>query len=120
MREPRAKARWVVSLHPDAAEAGGSLQHTGARPRPPSSGGGPARAKAEAGRRARTKVRLYCAANRLNRLGTLTYAGAGVSRPEAGQGGRRVSSFAHCAPRDKGDVDAGEVAVVQPPAGIVD
>lgn len=82
MREPPAKARWVVSLYPDAAEAGGSLQHTGARPRPPSAGGGPARAKAEAGRRARTKVRRYCAANRLNRLGTLTYAGAGCHDPK--------------------------------------
>jgi hypothetical protein len=33
----------------------------------------PQRAHAEAGRRARTKVRRYCAANGLNRLGTLTY-----------------------------------------------
>jgi hypothetical protein len=31
----------------------------------------------EAARRARGKIRRYCAANGLNRLGTLTYAGAG-------------------------------------------
>jgi len=35
------------------------------------------RSRVEAGRRARTKLRRYCAANRLNRFGTLTYAGAG-------------------------------------------
>ena len=36
---------------------------------------------AEAARRAAAKVRRYCAANRLNRLGTLTYAGRGLPRP---------------------------------------
>jgi len=35
------------------------------------------RAAEEAARRARGKVRRYCAANRLNRLGTLTYRGEG-------------------------------------------
>lgn len=35
------------------------------------------RAQAEAARRARAKLRRYCAANRLNRFATLTYAGAG-------------------------------------------
>ena len=39
------------------------------------------RSVAEAGRRARTKVRRYCAANGLNRLGTVTYAGSGVHDP---------------------------------------
>jgi len=84
MREPVLRARWVVSLYPDAAEAGGTLQFTGPRP----GGGGeveeavdPERAKAEAARRARTKVRRYCASNRLNRLGTLTYAGSGCHDP---------------------------------------
>jgi hypothetical protein len=52
-----------------------------ARRRAAGRGGGPARdperSAAEAARRARGKVRRYCAANRLNRLGTLTYAGAG-------------------------------------------
>ena len=77
MRTPIQRAKWLISLYPDAAEAGGSLTFAG---RPPKPGGGPAadpdRAKAEAGRRARTKVRRYCASNRLNRLGTLTYAAA--------------------------------------------
>lgn len=36
----------------------------------------------EAGRRARTRLRRYGAANRLNRLGTLTYAGEGVHDPQ--------------------------------------
>ncbi|MBW8780376.1 MAG: hypothetical protein JF603_00630 [Acidobacteria bacterium] len=35
----------------------------------------------EAARRARGKVRRYCAANRLNRLGTLTYRGEGCHDP---------------------------------------
>lgn len=35
----------------------------------------------EAGRRARANLRRYCAANRLNRLGTLTYRGAGCHDP---------------------------------------
>jgi hypothetical protein len=35
----------------------------------------------EAGRRARGRLRRYCAANRLNKLGTLTYAGSGVFEP---------------------------------------
>jgi hypothetical protein len=35
------------------------------------------RAQSEAGRRAKGKLRRYCAANRTNRLWTLTYAGAG-------------------------------------------
>jgi hypothetical protein len=34
----------------------------------------PERARQEAARRARARLRRYCAANRLNRLGTLTYA----------------------------------------------
>ena len=39
--------------------------------------GDPERARIEAARRAKGKLRRYCAANRLNRLGTLTYRGAG-------------------------------------------
>ena len=42
----------------------------------------PERSAAEAGRRARGKIRRYCAANGLNRLGTLTYAGAGCHEPQ--------------------------------------
>lgn len=37
----------------------------------------------EAARRARAKVRRYCAANRLNRFGTLTYRGDGEHDPRA-------------------------------------
>jgi hypothetical protein len=44
---------------------------------PPGSAPDPVRAAEEAARRARASVRRYCAANRLNRLGTLTYRGAG-------------------------------------------
>lgn len=36
----------------------------------------------EAGRRANQRLRQYCAANRLNRLGTLTYRGEGNHSPE--------------------------------------
>jgi hypothetical protein len=41
----------------------------------------PERSAAEAARRARAKIRRYAAANRLNRLGTLTYAGDGCHEP---------------------------------------
>jgi hypothetical protein len=78
---PQECARWQVSLYPDAAEAGGSLRYAGPASKPAVGGGDPERAQAEANRRARTKVRRYCAANRLNRLGTLTYAGDGVHDP---------------------------------------
>jgi hypothetical protein len=39
------------------------------------------RARDEAARRARAKIRRYGAANRLNRLGTLTYRGEGCHDP---------------------------------------
>jgi hypothetical protein len=89
-REPLAKAQWVVSLYPEAGEAGGTLRTLAAAQGGGPGGADPARAKEEAARRARTKVRRYCAANRLNRLGTLTYAGAGChdprqARADAGQ-----------------------------------
>ncbi|QXC59115.1 hypothetical protein KSP35_11885 [Aquihabitans sp. G128] len=41
----------------------------------------PERAAAEAARRARGKIRRYCTTHRLNRLGTLTYAGGGNHDP---------------------------------------
>jgi hypothetical protein len=73
--------QWTFVLYPDAAEGGGSFR-SAAR----SSGGGysvepAADSRPTAARRARGKVRRYCAANRLNRLGTLTYAGAGCHDP---------------------------------------
>ena len=73
----RAESSWLLTLYPGAAEAGGSLV-SAVRP--------PARfpvepeedrAASEATRRARGQIRRYCAANRLNRLGTLTYRGDG-------------------------------------------
>jgi hypothetical protein len=71
---------WALSLYPEAGEGGGCLSTrrsavpTGNRPNAE-------RAAEEAGRRARAKIRRYAAANRLNRLGTLTYAGAGCHEP---------------------------------------
>lgn len=41
----------------------------------------PERARVEAGRRARSKLRRYCVANGLNRFGTLTYDGTGCHSP---------------------------------------
>ena len=74
---------WCLSVCEAAGEAGGSFRSEatlGVRCR-----GGPTvdpeRAASEAARRARGKVRRYCAANRLNRLGTLTYRGDGCHDP---------------------------------------
>ena len=75
---------WTLSLYPDAGEAGGC--YVGATRRVPEyvargHAADPQRAAQEAGRRARATLRRYCAANRLNRLGTLTYAGDGCHDP---------------------------------------
>ncbi len=75
---------WSLSLYPGAGEAGGCLVSPCARTHSVVPRGGardPQRAAAEAGRRARGKLRRYCTANRLNRLGTLTYAGEGCHDP---------------------------------------
>jgi hypothetical protein len=77
-----SKARWSFVLYPDAAEGGGSFRSAAGE----GSGGivpasAPDRNAADAARRAKGKARRYCAANRLNRLGTLTYAGAGNHDP---------------------------------------
>lgn len=74
------RAGWRLSLYPEAAEAGGSFRYS-TPCRPAGGESDPERAKIEAARRARAKVRRYCAANRLNRLGTLTYAGQGCHDP---------------------------------------
>lgn len=73
-------AYWSLSFYPDAREAGGAFVPS----MPYRRGGGirgqaadPVRARVEAARRAKGKLRRYCAANRLNRLGTLTYRGSG-------------------------------------------
>lgn len=75
---------WWLSLYPDAREAGGCFVSS----RPPQRSyvarghaADPERAAVEAGRRARTNLRRYCAANALNRLGTLTYRGEGCHDP---------------------------------------
>src|SRR5664279_4249288 len=81
----RPEASWRLTLYPDAGEAGGVFR---------SSANGPASrglspesdAGADAARRARGKLRRYCATNRLNRLGTLTFAGAGCHDPAALRG----------------------------------
>lgn len=80
--------RWEVALYPGAGEAGGSFRGLGGRS---GSGGGvwepdPDRSVEEAARRARGKVRRYCASNGLNRFGTLTYAGEGEHDPGAVRG----------------------------------
>jgi hypothetical protein len=76
------ESRWLLNLYPDAAEAGGCLQ---SRARPwdgrEASERDEDRSTVEAVRRARGHVRRYCAANRLNHLGTLTYAGEGCHDP---------------------------------------
>lgn len=79
----RVEGRWLLNLYPDAAEAGGCYQSAAAQgaarwgaeedPDEPGWGSDPDRPVTEAARRARGHVRRYCAANRLNRLGTLTY-----------------------------------------------
>ena len=75
-----ARNLWSFSLYPEAAEGGGSLS---ARRQVVPSGRPPnvKRAREEAVRRARAKIRRYGAANRLNRLGTLTYRGEGCHDP---------------------------------------
>lgn len=71
---------WFITLYPGAGEAGGSFRYS----RPVQrwcAGGDPARSAEEAALRAGRKVRRYCAHNRLNRLGTLTYRGEGCHDP---------------------------------------
>jgi hypothetical protein len=74
---------WSFSLYPDAAEGGGSFRSaaTSALAQGPSLD--PLDSSEDAARRAKRMVRRYCAANRLNRLGTLTYRGEGQHSPGA-------------------------------------
>jgi hypothetical protein len=73
-------AGWFVTLYPGAGEVGGSFRYSVPVQRSPG-GGDPERSREEAARRAARKVRRYCAHNRLNRLGTLTYRGTGCHDP---------------------------------------
>jgi hypothetical protein len=78
----RSEPLWALSLYPEAGEGGGCLSVS--RMVVPS--GGPPnveRSAEEAARRAKAKIRRYAAANRLNRLGTLTYRGEGCHDPLA-------------------------------------
>jgi hypothetical protein len=81
---------WRLTVYPQAREAAGShfgLYHSGERRWVPAGeGANPERSAQVAASRARTAVRRYCAANRLNRLGTLTYAGEGCHDPLAMRG----------------------------------
>ena len=78
------RAGWLLSLYPEAGEAGGCFVPT--QRRAVGDGRAAGRAEHEAARRARGKVRRYCAANRLNKLGTLTYAGVGCHDPRRVRG----------------------------------
>lgn len=92
------QAFWSLTLYPDAGEAGGSFQSARRTVVVPLSGvpaADPERARAEAARRARAKLRRYAVANGLNRLGTLTYAGegnfdTGLVRDHAGEFFRKL------------------------------
>ncbi|HYA45110.1 MAG TPA: hypothetical protein VED59_05865 [Acidimicrobiales bacterium] len=81
----RAQRAWQFVLYPEAGEGGGSrhvvCSESGSDWPPLDPEEAARRSGEEAQRRARGKVRRYCAANRLNRLGTLTYAGAGCHDP---------------------------------------
>lgn len=84
VREPVISAGWALAVYPEAGEAGGSFRSlVEPRERAPRGWGDPERSKAEAARRARGQLRRYCAANGLNRFGTLTYAGDGCHDPRA-------------------------------------
>lgn len=74
---------WRIGVCVAAGEAGGSFSPGVVVDRSPSklSIPDPVRSAAEAARRARSKTRRYCAANGLNRLGTLTYRGEGCHDP---------------------------------------
>lgn len=74
---------WRIGVCVAAGEAGGSFLSGVEVDRAPRklSEPDPLRSAAEAARRARAKTRRYCAANGLNRLGTLTYRGEGCHDP---------------------------------------
>jgi hypothetical protein len=84
------RGSWGINLFPDAGEAIASF-HSADRESGSGIGGDPEESSRVAARRARTRVRRYCAANRLNRLATLTYRGEGCHDPRGLR--RDVGSF---------------------------
>lgn len=76
---------WGLTLYPEAREASGTFRATidtwEHRQGVVGESRNPERSQAVAAGRAVTKARRYCAANRLNRLGTLTYPGEGCHDP---------------------------------------
>lgn len=72
---------WSFVLYPDAAEGGGSFRSVATSSQGRSLD--PIDSSEDAARRAKRMLRRYCAANRLNRLGTLTYRGEGQHSPAA-------------------------------------
>jgi hypothetical protein len=78
-----AEEVWSFHLYPGAREGvavrrwAGGTAGSGTAGKGTEGWGQPDDARKVAARRAGTKVRRYCAENRLNRLGTLTYGGAG-------------------------------------------
>lgn len=81
---PPGRGWWQLRLYAGAGEASGSF-HSGSSwwDGEPGPAAWPTDPRDAAARRARSKVRLYCAEHRLNRLGTLTYRGEGQHDPKA-------------------------------------
>lgn len=76
---------WSLTVYERAGEAGGAFVAAGVRRRGSGVRGAardPARSQAEAARRAGGRVRRYCAANGLSRLGTLTYGPPRCTDPD--------------------------------------
>ncbi len=78
-------AGWYLTLYPTAREASGVFQGSARRDSGRRGVPGEAvdeeRSRQMAGARARVTLRRYCTANRLNRLGDVTYAGEGCHDP---------------------------------------
>jgi hypothetical protein len=93
LRIEGAPVGWVLSVTPAACEAGGSFRYAERKPwaRVEGPTADPERAAREAARRANGNLRRYCTANRLNRFGTLTYAGEGNHDPELFR--RHIAAF---------------------------
>jgi hypothetical protein len=80
LQAPLPSAYFSLNLYPDAREGGGTFVPTLPYPRGFGIKGhaaNPERSAEEAARRAKGRIRRYCSTHRLNRLGTLTFAGAG-------------------------------------------